>query len=142
MAEGGEFIFSVAATDAIGPKNLEAMHQQARRGYAEGGFVSAGDVPKPPDYHAYGNMVGYSADAVDKKAYDLAVAYVNAQSKKGHATGGGGYGFQALIDYLDGRVLRGHQEYVPMPYAKNLERAAKPDSGKAIAAIKKVMYLD
>jgi hypothetical protein len=31
---------------------------------------------------------------------------------------------------------------VPMPYAKNLERAAKPDAGKTIAAIKKVMYLD
>ena len=29
-----------------------------------------------------------------------------------------------------------------MPYAKNLERAAKPDAGKTISAIKKVMYLD
>jgi hypothetical protein len=29
-----------------------------------------------------------------------------------------------------------------MPYAKNLERGAKPDAGKAIAAIRKVMYLD
>jgi hypothetical protein len=28
-----------------------------------------------------------------------------------------------------------------MPYAKNLEKAAKPDAQKAIAAIKKVMYL-
>jgi len=28
-----------------------------------------------------------------------------------------------------------------MPYAKNLEKAAKPDAAKAIAAIKKVMYL-
>ena len=29
-----------------------------------------------------------------------------------------------------------------MPYAKNLDRAAKPDAGKTMAAIKKVMYLD
>jgi hypothetical protein len=29
-----------------------------------------------------------------------------------------------------------------MPYAKNLERAAKPDAAKTVAAIKKVMYLD
>jgi pyruvate dehydrogenase E1 component beta subunit len=43
---------------------------------------------------------------------------------------------------LDAPVLRVHQEDVPMPYAKNLERAAKPDAGKTIAAIKKVMYLD
>jgi hypothetical protein len=29
-----------------------------------------------------------------------------------------------------------------MPYAKNLERAAKPDVAKAVAAVKKVMYLE
>jgi len=46
------------------------------------------------------------------------------------------------FDDLDAPVLRVHQEEVPMPYAKNLEKAAKPDAGKAIAAIKKVMYLD
>jgi hypothetical protein len=28
-----------------------------------------------------------------------------------------------------------------MPYAKNLERAAKPDAAKTIAAVKRVMYL-
>src|SRR5919201_1342152 len=46
------------------------------------------------------------------------------------------------FDDLDAPVLRVHQEDVPMPYAKNLERAAKPDAGKTMAAIKKVMYLD
>ncbi len=46
------------------------------------------------------------------------------------------------FDDLDAPVLRVHQEDVPMPYAKNLERAAKPDAGKTIAAIKQVMYLD
>jgi len=46
------------------------------------------------------------------------------------------------FDDLDAPVLRVHQEDVPMPYAKNLERAARPDAGKAVAAIKKVMYLD
>jgi pyruvate dehydrogenase E1 component beta subunit len=46
------------------------------------------------------------------------------------------------FDDLDAPVLRVHQEDVPMPYAKNLERGAKPDAGKAIAAIRKVMYLD
>ena len=45
------------------------------------------------------------------------------------------------FDDLDSPVLRVHQEDVPMPYAKNLERAAKPDAAKAIAAVKKVMYL-
>jgi pyruvate dehydrogenase E1 component beta subunit len=44
------------------------------------------------------------------------------------------------FDDLDAPVLRIHQADVPMPYAKNLERAAKPDVAKTIAAVKKVMY--
>jgi pyruvate dehydrogenase E1 component beta subunit len=46
------------------------------------------------------------------------------------------------FDDLDAPVIRVHQEDVPMPYAKNLERAAKPDLKKAVAAAKKVLYLE
>ncbi len=46
------------------------------------------------------------------------------------------------FDDLDAPVLRVHQEDVPMPYAKSLEKAAKPDAPKTIAAVRKVMYLD
>ncbi|MHB1225536.1 MAG: pyruvate dehydrogenase complex E1 component subunit beta [Gemmatimonadaceae bacterium] len=46
------------------------------------------------------------------------------------------------FDDLDAPVVRVHQADVPMPYAKNLERAAKPDAAKTIAAVRKVMYLD
>jgi pyruvate dehydrogenase E1 component beta subunit len=46
------------------------------------------------------------------------------------------------FDDLDAPVIRVHQEDVPMPYAKNLERLAKPDAAKAIAAVKKVMYIE
>jgi pyruvate dehydrogenase E1 component beta subunit len=46
------------------------------------------------------------------------------------------------FDYLDAPVIRVHQADVPMPYAKNLERAAKPDAAKTMAAVKKVMYQD
>ncbi len=46
------------------------------------------------------------------------------------------------FDDLDSPVLRVHQADVPMPYAKNLERAAKPDAAKTIAAVKKVMYVE
>lgn len=46
------------------------------------------------------------------------------------------------FDHLDAPVVRVHQADVPMPYAKNLERLAKPDAAKTIAAVKKVMYLD
>jgi pyruvate dehydrogenase E1 component beta subunit len=46
------------------------------------------------------------------------------------------------FDHLDAPVIRVHQADVPMPYAKNLEKAAKPDAAKTIAAVRKVMYLD
>ncbi len=49
---------------------------------------------------------------------------------------------QECFDDLDAPVVRVHQADVPMPYAKNLERAAKPDAGKTLAAVKKVMYID
>jgi hypothetical protein len=46
------------------------------------------------------------------------------------------------FDHLDAPVVRVHQADTPMTYAKNLERAAKPDAAKTIAAVKKVMYLE
>ncbi|MEP7344250.1 MAG: pyruvate dehydrogenase complex E1 component subunit beta, partial [Gemmatimonadaceae bacterium] len=46
------------------------------------------------------------------------------------------------FDDLDAPVVRVTQADVPMPYAKNLERAAKPDLAKAIAAVKRVMYVE
>ena len=46
------------------------------------------------------------------------------------------------FDWLDAPVVRVHQADTPMPYAKNLERAAKPDAAKTIAAVRKVLYLE
>ncbi|MEW5915633.1 MAG: pyruvate dehydrogenase complex E1 component subunit beta [Gemmatimonadota bacterium] len=46
------------------------------------------------------------------------------------------------FDDLDAPVLRVTQADVPMPYAKNLERAAKPDVPKVVAAVRKVTYQD
>jgi pyruvate dehydrogenase E1 component beta subunit len=44
------------------------------------------------------------------------------------------------FDHLDAPVLRVHQADAPMPYAKQLEKAAKPDVAKTIAAVNKVLY--
>jgi pyruvate dehydrogenase E1 component beta subunit len=49
---------------------------------------------------------------------------------------------RTCFDHLDAPVLRVHQVDAPMPYAKNLEKAAKPDVPKTIAAVKQVLYLD
>ena len=46
------------------------------------------------------------------------------------------------FDDLDAPVIRVHQTDVPMPYAKAIEKAAKPDLAKTIAAVKQVMYLN
>jgi pyruvate dehydrogenase E1 component beta subunit len=46
------------------------------------------------------------------------------------------------FDHLDAPVVRVHQADVPMPYTKSLEKAAKPDTAKTIAAVRRVMYLD
>ncbi len=46
------------------------------------------------------------------------------------------------FDDLDAPVVRVHQADVPMPYAKTLEKIAKPDLAKTIAAVKKVMYIE
>jgi pyruvate dehydrogenase E1 component beta subunit len=46
------------------------------------------------------------------------------------------------FDHLDAPVIRVHQADVPMPYAKAIEKAAKPDVAKTIAAVKRVMYIE
>ncbi|MGQ0539460.1 MAG: pyruvate dehydrogenase complex E1 component subunit beta [Gemmatimonadaceae bacterium] len=46
------------------------------------------------------------------------------------------------FDDLDAPLVRVTQADVPMPYAKNLEKAAKPDLPKVVAAVRKVSYLE
>ena len=46
------------------------------------------------------------------------------------------------FDHLDAPVLRVHQADAPMPYTKSLEKSAKPDVPKTIAAVKQVLYID
>ena len=46
------------------------------------------------------------------------------------------------FDSLDAPVLRVTQADVPMPYNRQLERAAKPSPEKIVAAARRVLYLD
>jgi pyruvate dehydrogenase E1 component beta subunit len=46
------------------------------------------------------------------------------------------------FDHLDAPVLRVTQADVPMPYAKQLERASKPSPERVVAAARRVLYLD
>lgn len=47
---------------------------------------------------------------------------------------------EELFDYLDAPVLRVHQADVPMPYAKNLEKLAKPSIDLIVDACNRVLY--
>ena len=49
---------------------------------------------------------------------------------------------EEAFDHLDAPVLRVTQADVPMPYAKNLEKLAKPDADRVIRACKRVLYRD
>jgi pyruvate dehydrogenase E1 component beta subunit len=45
------------------------------------------------------------------------------------------------FDLLDAPILRVTGADVPMPYNKHLEKAAKVDADKAVAAVKRVLYM-
>jgi len=47
-----------------------------------------------------------------------------------------------IFDELDAPVLRVTQADVPMPYNKHLEKAAKADPAKVVAAARRVLYLE
>jgi pyruvate dehydrogenase E1 component beta subunit len=47
---------------------------------------------------------------------------------------------EEAFDHLDAPVLRVTQADVPMPYAKNLEKAAKPSAERVIEACNRVLY--
>lgn len=47
---------------------------------------------------------------------------------------------EEAFDYLDAPVLRVHQADVPMPYAKQLERLAKPSVERVVDACNRVLY--
>jgi pyruvate dehydrogenase E1 component beta subunit len=49
--------------------------------------------------------------------------------------------YYKALDYLDAPVERVNQMDVPMPYARNLEKASLPNVSRVIDAVKKVMYL-
>ena len=48
----GEYVMSAAATRRLGVKNLERLHQTAKRGYAEGGYVGPTPTLRNPELKA------------------------------------------------------------------------------------------
>ena len=46
---------------------------------------------------------------------------------------------EEAFDYLDAPIARVAQPEVPLPYARELERAAIPDEGDVIRAVKELL---
>ncbi len=105
MLMPGEYVVSKPAVQRIGMENIDAWHKKARRGYAAGGFVYPTDVPPTPDFSAYGTGLGYSGDQSMKMLHDEVAKFLAAHppQKTGGSGSGGGYGFQALIDFLNAK---------------------------------------
>lgn len=105
MLTPGEYVFSKPAVQNIGVENLEREHKRARRGYATGGFVYPDDVPVPPgQMDDFGSVLGYSGAMADQKMYyavrDFVAKHPPNKGKGGGGSSAGGYGYQALIDFL------------------------------------------
>lgn len=98
---------------------------------------------------------GIEADVLDLRTLrPLDVEAIVATVKKTNRAvyveegwGFGGIGSQVAsiiqeeaFDYLDAPVLRVHQADVPMPYAKQLERLAKPSVERVVDACNHVLY--
>ena len=49
---------------------------------------------------------------------------------------------ESIFDYLDSPIINCNGKDVPMPYAKNLEKAALLDPEEILDSIKKVVYRD
>ena len=47
---------------------------------------------------------------------------------------------EEAFDFLDAPILRVHQADVPMPYARTLEKLAKPSAERVVAACNRVLY--
>lgn len=63
----GEFVMSKAATTRLGVGNLEALHQSALRGYADGGLVGGKALP------SVGGKSGRTAPQIHIKGGDITV---------------------------------------------------------------------
>lgn len=98
---------------------------------------------------------GIEADVLDLRTIrpldvDAIVATVQKTNRAVYVEEGWGFGGigsqvasiiqEEAFDYLDAPVLRVHQADVPMPYAKQLERLAKPSAERVVAACNRVLY--
>lgn len=86
----GEYVITKERTAQLGVQRLENL-EKILPGYAAGGFVSAGSVPRPPSTAPYRMPISTAGDAAMRRAYDKTAAWLteNAEAVYGGTAGGG-----------------------------------------------------
>jgi TP901 family phage tail tape measure protein len=86
-AHKGEVVWSQEDVAAHGgPRRVDALRRA--RGYADGGFVTAADVPKPPSTRPYRHPISTAGDATMRKGYDEAREFVEKNAASSSLSGG------------------------------------------------------
>jgi TP901 family phage tail tape measure protein len=114
IVHGGEYVLTKEQTSRLGINRIEDF---ANNGYANGGFVTAADVPKPYSTAPYGAPISTAGDAVMQKEYDEAVAFLNANMATGGTAGSGSVGgdWQSIWNWVKARIPQATQNSTYRP---------------------------
>lgn len=125
----GEFVMPQEAVGRIGVSTLGAM--AGLPGYANGGFVTAADVPKPSSTSPFGPPISTAADGTMQTGYDAATAWLNANAPSMFTGMAGGGVQQWLPVVLQALGMVGQ----PASLAQTVLRRMNQESGGNPAAI-------
>ncbi len=108
MLTAGEIVWSRADVAAHGGPDRVEQLRTSRRGYADGGFVTAADVPRPFSTAPKGPPISTAADATMQKGFDEVRAWLTANTEaiSGGTAGGGAIGgaWSSLWTLVKGQI--------------------------------------
>jgi TP901 family phage tail tape measure protein len=87
IVHGGEFVLTKEQTAKAGVSNLY-NYARSLDGYANGGYVTAADVPKPYSTAPYGAPISTAGDATMGREYNEVKAWVDANAAPAFIGGG------------------------------------------------------
>lgn len=87
IVHAGEYVLTKEQTARLG---IDRIEEFANNGYADGGFVSSANVPRPRSTAPYRPPISTPADASMEKLYNEVVAWLDANVVQGGTPGSGG----------------------------------------------------
>jgi len=92
IVHAGEYVLTQDEVDRLG---VGAIEEFANRGYADGGFVTAADLPRPRSTAPFRPPISSAADATMQRGYDETAAWLAANAAAG--AGDAGSNWQQLF---------------------------------------------